>query len=90
MLGRTVCRVNRVATAGARAARVFSTEAPAPMILGEVKGNVGVITLNRPKALNALCDQLVKQLNTQLKVRPRDISIICDMREILSSFLAVK
>lgn len=26
-------------------------------------GSVGLITLNRPKALNALCDQLVRELN---------------------------
>jgi enoyl-CoA hydratase/carnithine racemase len=27
-------------------------------------GCVGLVTLNRPKALNALCDQLVRELNS--------------------------
>ncbi|ORX84406.1 ClpP/crotonase [Basidiobolus meristosporus CBS 931.73] len=32
-------------------------------ILFEVRGKVGLVTLNRPKALNALCDDLFKELN---------------------------
>lgn len=35
----------------------------------ELKGdkmNIGLITLNRPKALNALCDELMKELNATL------------------------
>jgi len=32
-------------------------------ILVERRGKVGLVTLNRPKALNALCDQLVGELN---------------------------
>ena len=32
------------------------------MILTETQGNVAVIRLNRPQALNALCDQLMKEL----------------------------
>jgi enoyl-CoA hydratase len=35
-------------------------------ILTETKGKVGVITLNRPKALNALSEQLMAELNTAL------------------------
>eukprot|EP01083_Nonionella_stella_P082160 226760_1 len=35
-------------------------------ILSEKRGKVGLITLNRPKALNALCDQLIVELNQQL------------------------
>lgn len=31
-------------------------------ILSEVKGNVGVITLNRPKQLNALCNDLLNEV----------------------------
>jgi enoyl-CoA hydratase/carnithine racemase len=30
------------------------------------KSNVGIITLNRPKALNALCDQLMREVSTAL------------------------
>jgi enoyl-CoA hydratase len=33
-------------------------------IVVERKGRVGIVTLNRPKALNALCDSLVAELGT--------------------------
>ena len=36
------------------------------MILVETHGPVGVIRLNRPAALNALCDQLVAEIGAQL------------------------
>ncbi|MEQ8391045.1 MAG: enoyl-CoA hydratase [Thalassospira sp.] len=35
-------------------------------IIAEKKGNVGLITLNRPKALNALCDALIKDVGAAL------------------------
>jgi enoyl-CoA hydratase/carnithine racemase len=35
-------------------------------IIAEKRGRVGVIQLNRPKALNALCNDLVAELNQQL------------------------
>jgi enoyl-CoA hydratase len=35
-------------------------------ILVETRGAVGLITLNRPKALNALCDALVREMGTAL------------------------
>ena len=38
----------------------------AEMILVETHGRVGVIRLNRPQALNALCDQLMGELGDQL------------------------
>lgn len=47
------------------AARYFSTS-NFEYILTEKRGKVGVITLNRPKALNALCDGLIGELTTQL------------------------
>ncbi|MGH6969651.1 MAG: enoyl-CoA hydratase, partial [Stellaceae bacterium] len=31
-------------------------------ILVETRGAVGLVTLNRPQALNALCDALVREL----------------------------
>jgi enoyl-CoA hydratase/carnithine racemase len=31
-------------------------------VLVEVRGNVGVITLNRPRVFNALCEALTNQL----------------------------
>jgi enoyl-CoA hydratase len=46
-------------------------------ILAEKKGRVGLITLNRPKALNALCDGLISELNTQLKQYESDKEIGC-------------
>lgn len=36
------------------------------MILAETHGRVGLIRLNRPAALNALCDQLMEELGAQL------------------------
>ena len=36
------------------------------MILVETQGAVGLIRLNRPAALNALCDQLMGELGAQL------------------------
>ncbi len=35
-------------------------------IIVEIKNQVGVITLNRPKALNALCGALMDELETVL------------------------
>jgi enoyl-CoA hydratase len=37
------------------------------MILVETRGRVGLVTLNRPKALNALCDQLMTELGQALR-----------------------
>ncbi|KAJ9060292.1 putative enoyl-CoA hydratase, mitochondrial [Entomophthora muscae] len=44
-------------------------------ILTETHGKVGVITLNRPKALNALCSPLMKELNEVLEIYDNDASI---------------
>ena len=43
----------------------------------EVKGRVGVITLNRPKALNALNSQLIEELNLALDEFERSPDIGC-------------
>jgi len=45
------------------------------MILVETRGPVGLITLNRPKALNALCDQLVTELGQALDAFEADDAI---------------
>jgi enoyl-CoA hydratase len=45
------------------------------MILVETVGRVGLITLNRPKALNALCDQLMIELGTALRAFDADPDI---------------
>jgi enoyl-CoA hydratase len=44
-------------------------------ILVETHGRVGLIRLNRPKALNALCDQLMEELGTQLLAFDKDTGI---------------
>eukprot|EP00455_Lapot_gusevi_P026982 TRINITY_DN284_c0_g1_i2.p1 TRINITY_DN284_c0_g1~~TRINITY_DN284_c0_g1_i2.p1 ORF type:complete len:317 (+),score=94.45 TRINITY_DN284_c0_g1_i2:61-1011(+) len=44
-------------------------------LLVEKRGNVGLITLNRPKALNALCDGLIRELNLQLSRFDADPSV---------------
>ena len=44
-------------------------------IIAEVKGNVGLITLNRPKALNALCDALIADLAAALDDFESDESV---------------
>lgn len=46
-------------------------------ILTETKGAVGVITLNRPKALNALNAQLIKELNAALDGFDADTAVRC-------------
>jgi enoyl-CoA hydratase len=41
----------------------------------ETHGRVGLIRLNRPQALNALCDQLMEELGTQLRAFDADRGI---------------
>ncbi len=48
---------------------------PYEMIIAETRGPVGLITLNRPKALNALCDQLVTELGHALDAFEADEAI---------------
>lgn len=49
----------------------------AEFILSEKKGRVGLITLNRPKALNALCAQLVEEMAAAIDVFEADPEIGC-------------
>ena len=46
-------------------------------ILVETKGKVGVITLNRPQALNALNGQLIGEINAALDGFEADAAIGC-------------
>ncbi|HLY55249.1 MAG TPA: enoyl-CoA hydratase [Stellaceae bacterium] len=46
-------------------------------ILVETRGAVGLITLNRPKALNALCAALVSELNQALDAFEADDAVGC-------------
>ena len=36
-------------------------------VISEIKGNVGIITLNRPKALNAVSEEMLRELTSQTK-----------------------
>ncbi len=44
----------------------------------ETRGNVGLIRLNRPKALNALCDALVREMGAALDAFENDDAIGAD------------
>jgi len=60
--------------------RFFTTEKPAgpyEHILVEKRGAIGLITLNRPKALNALCGPLISEVITVLKQFDQDKEIGC-------------
>lgn len=46
-------------------------------ILAETRGKVGLITLNRPQQLNALCDALVDELGATLSAFEADEAIGC-------------
>ena len=53
----------------------FNSETPYKYILTEVKGSVGVITLNRPKFLNALCNDLINEVIDAGKKFDQDESV---------------
>ncbi|KAJ3592614.1 hypothetical protein NHX12_007741 [Muraenolepis orangiensis] len=57
---RSICRLQRIQ------AHMMSSQ-PAPEVLLEKVGHAGVITLNRPKALNALNLSMIRLLYPQLK-----------------------
>ncbi len=46
-------------------------------IIVETRGKVGLITLNRPKALNALNSQLIGELNAVMDGFEKDPAIGC-------------
>ncbi|MGE4280157.1 MAG: enoyl-CoA hydratase [Magnetospirillum sp.] len=50
---------------------------PYENITVETRGQVGLITLNRPKALNALCAALIKELGSALDTFEADMEIGC-------------
>ncbi|MCB2016046.1 MAG: enoyl-CoA hydratase/isomerase family protein, partial [Hydrogenophaga sp.] len=54
------------------------SETAAPeMITVRTEGRVGIVTLNRPKALNALNDQLMDEMGAALKAFDADDGIGC-------------
>jgi len=52
--------------------RRFATKKSPEMIVVEKHGPVGIILLNRPKALNALCGQLISEVNCALEDFDKD------------------
>jgi enoyl-CoA hydratase/carnithine racemase len=60
-------------------ARLISTSSIPKLeyLLTETRGNVALVTLNRPKALNALCNGLVSELNAHLKELDANPQIGC-------------
>ena len=46
-------------------------------ILVETQGKVGIITFNRPEALNALCEELMVELTSALDTFEQDDQIGC-------------
>jgi enoyl-CoA hydratase len=59
-------------------ARGLSTQSSYEFITSERRdGKVGLITLNRPKALNALCDQLIAELNAEVVAMDGDSEVGC-------------
>jgi 1,4-dihydroxy-2-naphthoyl-CoA synthase len=77
MLARTNIVLRRSLGMTGMPARALSTAAPAEYehILVEQKGRVGYITLNRPKALNALCDALLEEVIRAGKAYDRDETV---------------
>jgi hypothetical protein len=57
-------------------ARTMSTT-PERLVLVDRQGPVTVLTLNRPKALNALSSPLFEQLNAELDVASKDDQVKC-------------
>ena len=70
--------VARAPRSQAFALRSFSASSAAePIVLVEKReaDRVAVVTLNRPKALNALCDELISALNIEMKKLDLDPSV---------------
>lgn len=63
---------NRVASAVVAPRRCFSSSYEMIKLNTSAGKNVALIELNRPKALNALCDQLMRELNTCLRSLQED------------------
>jgi enoyl-CoA hydratase/carnithine racemase len=55
--------------------RLFSVSADLVLVQTSAAPRVALVTLNRPKALNALCDPLIHQLNESLKKLDSDPNV---------------
>ncbi len=56
---------------------ITESQAQTPEILFESRGAIGLITLNRPKALNALTLGMVTVMRAQLKAWETDPAVAC-------------
>jgi len=59
----------------APSARFLSKATPENLVIDKRGNGVAVITINRPKQLNALCDKLMSELNSTLKEFDQDPSV---------------
>ncbi|KAL3050263.1 hypothetical protein OYC64_012323 [Pagothenia borchgrevinki] len=74
----SLLKSSRAAPVALSAARLYSSGAQYEYILVEKRGaksDVGFIQLNRPKALNALCDGLMRELGQALDVFEADTEV---------------
>ena len=69
--------LTRTATRGVLTQQRLNSTASYQYILTEVKDNVGIITLNRPKALNALCNALLDEVIDAGRKFDKDDNIGC-------------
>jgi enoyl-CoA hydratase len=66
----------RISGSLCRSARLLSTLKPSyEFITAEVRGKTGLITLNRPKALNALCTPLLADISHASKAFDDDDNV---------------
>jgi len=77
-LAPTITNSQRLSSLPSSSFRSFCSEKNSAyeMLQVEKKGNVGLVTITRPKALNALCKQLCTEINHAMKTLDEDQS--CD------------
>jgi len=76
-LAPTITNSQRLSSLPSSSFRSFCSEKNSAyeMLQVEKKGNVGLVTITRPKALNALCKQLCTEINHAMKTLDEDQSI---------------
>ena len=82
-------RLGRKITAGTRSHHDTALKSQYEFIKAEVNGKVGLITLNRPKALNALCDGLLDDLIHAARVFDKSGWIYLCLKSIIITMLKI-